>query len=181
MLVGNPGCMSTPGYDELMQADIGRMYWAATKAIPDKADDVAAVAKHLAAGLEDLNVQAALAGDPRATTVALDIGSDVHAVLRQAVGSLNHGATAVLNTAKDYELHDQRAKEDLAALGLRLPDVADPHPAGPGAALPDVAAPGATAGDEEVESTPDPIDVDYQQSQQKDGPDLPATPTPGAQ
>ncbi|NHA01443.1 hypothetical protein G5V59_20825 [Nocardioides sp. W3-2-3] len=172
-----------------MTADIGRMYWAATKALPDQADLISAVAKSLAMGLDTLNVQAALAGDSPALTGALSIGGDVHAVLRSAVISLNNAAQAVLATAADYARTDDEAREDLHRLGLRLPSVADPSPASAGPALPDLAAPGATTDidilgihieDVKVGTTPDPTDVGYEQGQQMDGPDLPATPTPGA-
>lgn len=183
--------MNQPNEEQCLTATIGKIYWAATHTFPDKADEISLVAKRLAAGLDELNVQAALAGDPVALTRSLEIGADVHELLRGSVTSLNNGATALLNTAKDYARTDGDAQADLERLGLRLPDVADQAPAAAGPRLPDLGAPGATTDidlpglgihldDVQVDSTPDPTDVDYQQGQQKDGPDLPSTPTPGA-
>lgn len=181
--------MNKPSEEQLLSVNIGRLYWAATSAFPDHADMLSDVAKSLAGSLETLNVQSALAGDPAALSDSLYIGREVHELLRRLVIDLDHGATALLNTAKGYVSADtaagDEARKDLEAIDLTLPRSLSHHapPVAPTSRYDDDGATttldvfGIHIPDIHIGKTPDPTDVGYEQTQQMDGPDLPDDPT----
>lgn len=133
--------------------DIEFMFVAAKKHIPDKADHLAEVAQHLYHHLQELNVQAANAGDPAVLTNLLKVGGVTYDALRIGVVSLNNAATALNATAQDFLNADQDARDDLAKIDVTLHgvNVADAPAAAPAATPPvleDPSQPGATRPDD---------------------------------
>jgi len=133
--------------------DIEFMFVAAKKLIPDKADHLAEVAQRLYHHLQELNVQAARAGDPAVLTNLLTVGGATYDALRIGVASLNNAAAALNATAKDFLNTDQDARDDLAKIdvtlhGVALADAPVPAPTAAPPELEDPSLPGAPRPDD---------------------------------
>ena len=175
--------------------DLEFMLVAAKKHIPDKADHLAGIAQRLHHHLQELNVQAALAGDPAVLTNLLKVGGATYDALRIGVVSLNNAAEALNATAKDFIRTDADARQDLARIdvtldGVSLTDAPVRHSPEP-PVLDDPSQPGAPRPDDEpmtghpsqggTASTPDPVRPgvdaeardDHQEQSEHDHPYLP--------
>ena len=161
------------------------MFVAAKKHIPDKADDLAEVAQRLYHGLQELDVQSALAGDPAMLTNLLKAGGETYNALRIGVQSLNNAALAVDATAKDFVRTDADAQADMKLIDVTLggvgvdeapvPTTAEPpeldDPSTPGATRPDDEPSGGHPSQAGTPSTPDPVapgeDAEEREEQQE--------------
>jgi hypothetical protein len=155
----------------VIDLDIEFMLVAAKKIIPDKADHLAAVAQRLYHHLQELNVQAARAGDPAVLTHLLKAGGETYDGLRVGVLSLNNAASALDATARDFARTDQDARDDLAKIDVTLHGVSVADAAVPSTPVPpvldDPSDPGAPRPDDEpmtghpsqagTETTPEPL------------------------
>lgn len=141
----------------MVETNLERMYRAGKIEIPEFADFVSRASSDFYAALQVFDQQAALAGDPAFLRSMLEIGGVTYTSFRNAVGTLNNCATAVLLSADHYVQTDDGAQADLAAMDAGLRDLAVP---GAAPVPPEVTAPetpGATDADgQPVETTPEP-------------------------
>lgn len=152
--------------------NIEYMYQAAKELIPDKADQLADVAKRLRYHLQAFDSQAALAGDPAVLRNLLKAGDQTFDALRIGVISLNNAAESVLKTAQDLAGTDHDAGRDfrhmdatldgvpLVSVGVTPAPVPDDNgdPSQPGAPRPDdQPSTGGHPTQGGTASTPDPV------------------------
>lgn len=120
-----------------------RMLVAGKITIPGAARTVSGAAQSLHVASRSVDVQTALAGDPKGMRDTLEVCEELQAVLGRLTESLNNCATAVVDAAEDYAATDERAKRDLSRVEDELREFAVPtyfEVAEPG----DLSAPGAT-------------------------------------
>lgn len=129
-----PGETATP---------IERMYRAGKIAIPGVAGKVSGTAQSLQLAAQKVNVQTALAGDPRGMRDLLEQCEDLHGFLRGLTESLNDCAEAVVGAGEEFARTDQQAARDLESLDDDLRD-GDVPTAVEVAEIDDMSAPGAT-------------------------------------
>lgn len=122
---------------------IERMYRAGKLAIPDVAGKVSGAVQSLQSAAQNVNVQTALAGDPKGMRNTLELCEELHAALRSLTASLNNCAEAVIAAADDFARTDERAARDLGRVDDELRDAATTQ-AVEVTELDDLSSPGAT-------------------------------------
>lgn len=168
-----------------METPIELMYKAAKVSIPAEAAHVASIANKLQACLSVLDRQSSRAGDPALLVSMLHVGGDMHAVLGQAVKTMDNCSQALLLTAKDYVDTDDQAQEDYNNMGDALktkstpshPTNELPNPEKPGHEVENTAPIGPPGTTTHIDPTEDPGSSAQDQEDRGDGSeDLPAIP-----
>lgn len=137
-----------------MYSNIEYMFRAGRIEMPDEAERLQGIGKKLVAGLQQVDAQAALAGDPAILRAMLRVGGDVYDVERSAIVELYDCAAAVLCTARHFVATDENARDEYNKMTPDTRNAADP-PAQPPTLPPDLGDP-ETPGAPGTPSTPDP-------------------------
>lgn len=106
----------------VIDTPIADLYLAGKVYVPEAAATLSEAALYLRGPIDDLDVGAASAGDPRIMSDLLFVLSQVSDALIKGTTSLNHAATALVKTADDFVATDANAAADSDALRKALKD-----------------------------------------------------------
>jgi hypothetical protein len=160
-------------------APIVQMYRVGMEIIPGIAESVSSASQYLHSVIPLLDVQAALAGDPKGMRETLALCDDLHEALRRMTETLNHCAGAVIATAEDFRRTDEDAARDYQQMDKRLKN-GEPPAAVEVTPIDNSDAPGATEvtydhehgspqqHEHHVETTPAPEEVPTAEEEQEE-------------
>ncbi|ADD41667.1 hypothetical protein [Stackebrandtia nassauensis] len=158
---------------------IERMYRAGKELIPGVATKVSGAAQSLQLACPAIDVQTALAGDPKGMRSILELCEELHDALGRLTVSLNNCASAVVTAADDFVATDERAARDVRSVDAELRS-AVPTPAVEVSEIDDHSAPGATVEtvpsdespskthEKHIDSTPAPEDLPTAEENQRE-------------